>query len=50
MIDGYIAFYLPVSVYFEIIVIGLAAYLCINAIHMHAVKKIPMSEALKNRE
>ncbi len=50
MIDGYIAFYLPMRVYLEIILIGMAAYLGINAIHIHSVKKIPMTEALKNRE
>lgn len=50
MIEGYISFYLPVRVYLEIIIIGVVAYLCINALHMRAVKRIPMSEALKNRE
>lgn len=50
LIDGYLAFYLPVSVYIEIVVIGIASYLCINALHIRAVKKIPMTEALKNRE
>ena len=50
MIDGYIAFYLPVSVYIEIIVIGIIAYLFINTLHVYSVKKIPMTEALKNRE
>lgn len=50
MIDGYVAFYLPSRVYLEIIVIGIVAYLCINAVHVAEVKKIPMSDALKNRE
>ncbi len=50
MIEGYVEFYLPTYVYFEIIVIGIVAYLCINALHMYDVKKIPMTEALKNRE
>lgn len=50
MIDGYISFYLPARVYIEIIVIGIVAYLCINALHIFSVKKIPMSDALKNRE
>ena len=50
MIDGYIAFYLPVRVYIEIIVIGISVYLCINALHVRTVKRIPMTEALKNRE
>lgn len=50
MIDGYISFYLPVRVYVEIVVIGIVAYLGINALHVRSVKRIPMSEALKNRE
>lgn len=50
MIEGYIKFYLPAYVYFEIVIIGIAAYLCINALHMYHVKGIPMTEALKNRE
>lgn len=50
MIDGYISFYLPLRVYLEIIIIGMVAYLSINALHMRSVKRIPMSEALKNRE
>ena len=50
MIEGYIKFYLPTYVYFEIVIIGMVAYLCINALHMYHVKKIPMTEALKNRE
>lgn len=50
LIDGYLAFYLPVRVYVEIVVIGIAAYLFINTLHVSSVKKIPMTEALKNRE
>lgn len=50
LIDGYIAFYLPTRVYLEIVVIGVVAYLFINALHVSSVKKIPMTEALKNRE
>ena len=50
MIEGYIKFYLPTYVYFEIVIIGIVAYMCINALHMYDVKKIPMTEALKNRE
>ena len=50
MIEGYIKFYLPTYVYFEIVIIGIVVYMCINALHMYDVKKIPMTEALKNRE
>lgn len=50
MIEGYIKFYLPTYVYFEIVIIGIVAYMCINTLHVYGVKKIPMTEALKNRE
>lgn len=50
MIEGYISFYLPFRVYVEIVVIGVLAYFFINTLHIAAVKKIPMTEALKNRE
>lgn len=42
--------YLPVRVYIEIVVIGMIAYFGINALHVRSVKKIPMIQALKNRE
>ena len=50
MIEGYIPFYLPAWVYITIITIGIVAYFAINALHLRKVKRIPMSEALKNRE
>lgn len=50
MIEGFIGFYLPTYVYLEIVVIGIVSYMCINAINIHEVKKIPMTQALKNRE
>ncbi len=50
MIEGYMEFYLPLRVYFEIVIIGVVSYFAINAIHMRGVKKIPMTDALKNRE
>lgn len=50
MIEGYLAFYLPARVYIEIVVIGIIAYFGINALHVRSVKKIPMTQALKNRE
>lgn len=49
-IEGYIEFYLPFWVYAAIIGIGIVAYLVINARHVYKVKKIPMSDALKDRE
>lgn len=50
LMDGYVAFYLPGWVYAEIIVIGIVAYFAINALHIKSVDKIPMTDALKNRE
>lgn len=50
MIEGYIEFYLPTYVYIAIIVIGLLSYYAVNAIHLRNINRIPMSEALKNRE
>lgn len=50
LIEGYMPFYLPGYIYAEIIGIGIAAYFLINLIHMRNIRKIPMSEALKNRE
>lgn len=50
MIEGYMEFYLPTSVYSEIVAMGLICYFLINALHLIRIKKIPMSEALKNRD
>lgn len=50
MVEGYIPFYLPAWVYVAIVMIGIFSYFVINAFHLRKVKKIPMSEALKNRE
>ena len=50
MIEGYIPFYIPKGVCAAIIVIGVVAYYLINALHVRKVRKIPMNEALKNRE
>ena len=50
MIEGYIPFYLPMWLYVSIIGIGIVAYFAINALHIRKVRKISMSEALKNRE
>ncbi len=50
MIEGYISFYLPFRVYIAIIAIGLTSYALINAINIKNINKIPMTDALKNRE
>ncbi len=50
MIEGYLPFYLPASVYITIILTGIIAYFLINTLHIIKIRKIPMSEALKSRE
>lgn len=50
LIEGYMSFYLPMWVYIAIIAIGIAAYFFINAFNIRSVKRIPMTDALKNRE
>lgn len=50
MIEGYLPFYLPTSVYITIIFTGIVAYLLINTLFIIKIRKIPMNEALKNRE
>ena len=50
LIEGYMAFYLPTWVYIAIIAIGVAAYFFINGLNIISVKRISMTEALKNRE
>lgn len=50
LIDGYLDFYLPIYVYILIIVIGVVTYGLITLLHLRSINKIPMSDALKNRE
>lgn len=50
MIEGYLEFYLPLWVYVEIVIVGIVAYFAINALHIHQINGIPMTDALKNRE
>ena len=50
MIEGYLPFYLPASLYITIILTGIIAYFLINTLHIIKIRKIPMSEALKSRE
>lgn len=50
LMEGYIEFYLPFWVYATIIALGIVAYFLINGVHVYKVKKIPMSEALKDRD
>lgn len=50
LMEGYLEFYLPMWVYISIIGIGIIAYFLINGLHVYKVRKIPMSEALKDRD
>ncbi|MGN0368840.1 MAG: ABC transporter permease [Wujia sp.] len=50
MIEGYVPFYLPPWVYLFIAVVGIGAYYVINFFHVRKVRRIPMNDALKNRE
>lgn len=50
MIEGHIPFYLPAWLYVAIIAIGIVAYFAINTLHIRKIRRISMSEALKNRE
>ena len=47
---GYVPFYLPPWVYLFIAVVGIGVYYVINFFHVRNVRRIPMSDALKNRE
>jgi putative ABC transport system permease protein len=49
-VEGYIPFYLPLWLYISIIVIGIVSYFVINTLHVRKIKRISMTEALKNRE
>lgn len=50
MIEGYVPFYLPMGVMVFVALVGIGTYFVINFFHIKKVKKIPMSQALKNRE
>lgn len=48
--DGYFEFYMKPYQYAEIVLIGMAAYFAVNALHIRRIKRIKMADALKNRE
>ena len=50
MIEGYMEFYLPWYIYAAIVAIGIGAYYLINTLHMKSIRRVSLSEALKNRE
>jgi putative ABC transport system permease protein len=49
-IEGYLPFYLPRYLLIEVVLTGMISYAIINIRHIRKVNRIPMSDALKNRE
>lgn len=49
-IEGYIEFFVPIMTIITVIGIGIITYLIINKLHVNKINKIPMSDALKDRE
>lgn len=49
-IEGYIEVFIPKHVFTIVIGIGILTYFIINKLHIHKINKIPMSDALKDRE
>lgn len=49
-IEGYIEVFIPIYVFAIVIAIGIITYFAINKLHTNKVNKIPMSDALKDRE
>lgn len=48
--DGYFEFYIKPYQYGEIVLIGMATYFAVNALHRKRIRKIKMADALKMRE
>lgn len=49
-LEGYLPFYLSWYIIIQVVVSGIVSYIIINFRHINKVKRIPMSDALKNRE
>jgi hypothetical protein len=49
-VEGYLPFYLPCYLIIEVVLTGMISYLLINITHIRKVNRIPMGDALKNRE
>lgn len=47
---GWVPFYIPFYIYLEVAVLGIAAYAIIALLQMKKVRRIPMTDALKNIE
>ncbi|MBP3921143.1 MAG: FtsX-like permease family protein [Bacilli bacterium] len=49
-IEGYLEVFIPLKIYITVILIGIITYFIINKFHIKKIDKIPMENALKNRE
>ncbi len=49
-IEGYLEVFIPLKIYITVILIGIITYFIINKFHIKKINKIPMEDALKDRE
>lgn len=49
-IEGYLEVFIPLKIYITVILIGIITYFIINKFHIKKINKIPMENALKDRE
>ena len=49
-IEGYVELFIPLYVFAMVVGIGIATYFVINKLHIRKINKIPMGDALKDRE
>ncbi len=49
-IEGYLEVFIPLKIYITVILIGIVTYFIINKFHIKKIHKIPMENALKDRE
>ncbi len=49
-IEGYLEVFIPLNIYITVILIGIITYFIINKFHIKKIDKIPMENALKDRE
>ncbi len=49
-IEGYLEIFIPLKIYITVISIGIITYFIINKFHIKKINKIPMENALKDRE
>lgn len=47
---GWLTFYVEPSIYLKMFIMGICAYVVVAFFEYRKIKKVPMAEALKNRE